>query len=63
MFGRNEPVPLNPPHLVAPTRVKVLRAFCIKGKRVEPGSTVTIQFHLAKELEAIGKVELVRDNT
>lgn len=43
MFGRAEQVPVNPPHLLAPTRVNVLKAFCIAGKRVEPGSTVTIQ--------------------
>lgn len=38
---------------------KVLRAICVDGERVEPGSTVELVPVLGAELRAAGKVELV----
>ena len=59
MLGRTEPVPMNPPHLVAPTRCKVLRSFYVKGKPVPVGETVTLEYHLARDLAALGKVQIL----
>jgi hypothetical protein len=48
-----------PAALVAPTRCRVLRAFCIAGERVEPGATVTLERHAAHSLAAAGRLELL----
>lgn len=56
-----KPPAANPPHLTKPTRCTVLKAFCVAGKRVELGQTVTLEFHVARDLAAIHKVEVLRD--
>lgn len=53
------PNPVQDPMLFEPTKVRVLRAFCVGGQRQEPGAEVTVPFHVAKDLEAMGKVQLV----
>ena len=47
------------PEVVRPTKCKVRQAFCIGGRRVEPGTTVTLDAFTARSLEATGKVELL----
>jgi|CXWL01.1.fsa_nt_gi hypothetical protein len=53
------PVPVNPPHLMRPVRVQVLRPFRVAGKPLAIGDEVEIEYHLARDLWAIGKVELL----
>ena len=48
-----------PPELIAPTKCKVLRAFCIGGKRADLGETVTLPASDADSLAAIGKVAIL----
>lgn len=55
----NKPIPTNPPHLLVPTRVRVLRPFMVKGQRVEVGAVVELQFHVARDLASIGKCEVL----
>ena len=46
----------------APTRnVRVLRAICIAGKRVEPGTDMTLYAWLAMQLVGSGQAVLVAD--
>jgi hypothetical protein len=40
-------------------RVKVLRAFCIRGERQEPGKEIEVADHLVVELVFLGKAERV----
>jgi hypothetical protein len=49
----------NPPELLELVPVRVLRAFCVGGQRMEPGATVKLARHDAVSLAAIGKAELV----
>lgn len=51
----------NPPELFRPTKVRVLNAFHVGGGKVaEVGSVVSIPAHLARELAAIGKAEILQ---
>jgi hypothetical protein len=54
------PLPKNPPELLAPTKCKVLRPFCVGGKRVEIGEIVTLTRADAKSLETLRKVEILK---
>ena len=49
----------NPPELLKATPVRVLKPFCVAGKRIEVGETIDLQWHDARSLAALGKVELV----
>lgn len=49
----------NDPALFAPTKVRVVRPFCIGGARVEPGEVVKLPKHDADSMVAIGRAELV----
>jgi hypothetical protein len=51
---------VNNPALLAPVKVEVLRPFCIEGKRIERGETVTLPKYVAADLMTIGKARLVR---
>ncbi len=42
----------------APIRVLVVRAFCIRGERQEPGSIVEAPAVIGRELIALGKASL-----
>lgn len=57
--SQNIPPPINPPHLMRLVRVKVLRPFCVKGKPLASGDEVEVEFHLAKDLQALGKAAIV----
>lgn len=54
-----KPAP-NPPELLAPTSCRVLRAFSVRGARVEIGEIVTLTRFDAESLKAIGKVEIIK---
>lgn len=49
----------NDQRLLAPTLVRVLKVFCVEGKPVPIGSTVTLAYHDAVSLQALGKAELL----
>jgi len=51
-------MPRNNPRLFELVQVRVLRAFCIRGERIEPGKLVELERHLAESLASIGKVQL-----
>ncbi|MCC7203118.1 MAG: hypothetical protein IT393_10725 [Nitrospirae bacterium] len=55
----NSKIPKNDPALFRPTKVRVLRAFFVRGERVEPGQVVEIERHLAESLASVGKCEIV----
>jgi len=59
-FLKSAPLPQNDPAIMAPTRVKVLKAaFCIKGKPVKVDSIITIPYCDAQSLEVTGKIEIL----
>jgi hypothetical protein len=58
-YLNSAPVPKNAPALMVPTRCEVLRAFCVRGERMEPGAEVTLERHTALSLAAIGKVRVL----
>jgi hypothetical protein len=49
----------NDQRLFTPTKCRVLRMFCVAGKPVELGSTVTLAQHDAASLAASGKVTIL----
>ena len=53
-FLNTTPAP-NPPELVAPVLVGVLRSFCVGGRRQEAGGTIELQRFDAESLAAIGR--------
>lgn len=55
----NVPRPFNPPHLTRLVRVKVIRPFCVGGQPLAIGSEVEIEYHLARDLAAIWKAEIL----
>ena len=59
-FTRNlAPAPKQDPKLFEEIAVKVLKPFYVSGKIVTKDAVVRIPRHLAIDLRAIGKVELV----
>lgn len=55
----NGPAPKDRPELMALVRCEVLRAFCVNGRRVEPGAVVELPRYEAKSMQAIGRVRLL----
>ena len=54
------PLPQNPLEIMKFVKVRVLRAsFCIKGKRVEADSILTMPYCDAVSLQALGKAEII----
>ncbi|MDR4469831.1 MAG: hypothetical protein MRJ68_16300 [Nitrospira sp.] len=53
------PLPVQDPKWFAATRVRVLRPFCVAGKRCEIGTETQVPYHVALDLKAIGKAELI----
>lgn len=49
----------NDPKLFQPVRVRVRRSFCVGGQRLEIGAEVEIPYHVARDLQAIGKAEFI----
>jgi len=56
----NGPLPRNDPRLLAPTRCRVLKAFGAFGRRVEPGETIELQYHDARSMAALHRVEILK---
>ena len=52
------PTPTTDPRLLQKVRVRVLKPFCVSGKRLEIGAEVTIEFHVARDMKALGKVQI-----
>jgi hypothetical protein len=49
----------NPPELIRPVRVKVLRSFHVGGVSIQPGEIVDVERALATDLVALHFAELV----
>ena len=58
-FQSSATVVKNDPRLFKLTPVRVVRPFCIKGVKQEPESIISIPLHVAIEMRAIGKVEII----
>jgi len=58
-FLRSAPLPKNDPVLFTPVRCKVLKSFCVAGKPTQPDEIVSLPWHLAMDMLAIKKVELI----
>jgi len=59
MNAKRIPAPKNDPRLMQLILVKVLRPFCVAGQPLALGDEVAIEFHLARDLVAIGKVRII----
>lgn len=53
------PPPVIPARLMRAVRVRVLRPFCVGGQPLAIGDEVEIEYHLARDLAAIGKATIV----
>jgi hypothetical protein len=53
------PTPKNPEYLTRLVRVKVKKSFYIGGKPCPVDSVVSIQRHLALDLQALGRCEIL----
>ena len=51
----------NPPALLAPVRIRVLKSFYACGRRLEVNEIVELQRHDALSMRALGKVKLLED--
>lgn len=58
-FSGPAPTPRNDPKLLELVRCRVLRAFCVAGKRVEVDQVVELPQHDARSLAAIGKLKIL----
>jgi len=54
---RDLQVAFNDPKHFEIVRVRVLRPFCIRGERIEPGKVIELERHVADSLAATGRVE------
>jgi hypothetical protein len=52
-------LPEIPAHLLKPTRVRVLRGFCVGGRPLDPGELTTMPYYAAADMIALRKAELV----
>lgn len=48
--------PPNDARLLRPTKCKTLKLFCIAGQPVQIGATVSLEYHTALSLQALGKL-------
>lgn len=60
-FLRNSPLPQTPPHLMIETKVRCQRPFFIAGKRIEIGQIIGVEYHVAMDMAAIGKCEIITE--
>lgn len=54
---RQYPLPKIDPKHLKPTRVEVLRGFCVEGKPVAVGDIVTVPAWIAADLVAVSKAK------
>ena len=61
-YLKSAPLPVNDPAIMRLVKVRVTRAaFCIKGKRVEAYSILTIPYCDAESLQTLGKIEIITE--
>lgn len=53
------PAPKNDPKLLRFVSVHVLRPFCVKGLPLTIGDKVVIEYHVARDMVALGKAAIV----
>ncbi len=53
--------PIQDPRLFKLVKVRVLRPFCVAGKRVEIGAETTVPYHVARDLAASKKCEILEE--
>lgn len=53
------PTPRNDPKLLRQVYVKVIKPFCINGKPLSVGDEVAIEYHVARDMVALGKARLM----
>jgi hypothetical protein len=53
------PTPENPPHLMRPIKIRVLRAFCVQGMPQAPDTVLSLPRYVAQDMIALKKAELV----
>jgi hypothetical protein len=51
--------PVQNPQLFQPVKVRVLRSFCVTGRPLAVGAEVELPYHVARDLEAMGKAEIL----
>jgi hypothetical protein len=59
MRHSNVAAPVQDPKLFQPVKVRVLRSFCVTGKPLAVGAEVELPYHVARDLRALGRVELI----
>ena len=47
----------NDPKLLAKVKIRCLRPFYVGGKALECGEIATVEFHVARDMIALGKAE------
>ena len=58
-FLRTSALPVNDPGLFTPVRCRVLKSFCVSGKPQQIGQEISLPYHLALDMQAIGKIEII----
>lgn len=53
------PAPKNDPRLLAPTRIKSLGGFCVRGREIQCGEEITVEYFIARDMVALCKAELL----
>jgi len=53
------PAPPNDPRLFEMIKVRALRPFCVRGRRIEIGEAVHVERHVAESLAAVGRCKFV----
>ena len=58
-YLKSAPLPVTPPELLKPVRCKVIKSFFVSGKPLQPGEIVSLPWHLAQDMKALHKVEIL----
>lgn len=53
--------PVQDPRLFRLVKVRVLRPFCVAGKRVEIGAETEVPYDIARSLAATGKCDILEE--
>ncbi len=57
----NQPLPPTPPHLLKPTKVRIIKAFMVGRRAAQPGELVTLDWATARDMIALHKAELITE--
>ena len=60
-YLKSAPLPQNSPEIMRPTKVRVLRAFCVKGLPVQVDSIIAMPWHEAMGMKSLGKIEILKE--